>query len=237
VLAIRDLASFGAGAHGGTVATGGRFEDMYADAADTVMRGTGRSSFGALALLDKAQPTKIAPRAGVTYPTGAFGRSLMQAAQLIKAKLGARVIFVEIDGWDTHASQGGANGALAGRLNDFARGLRAFHDDLGERMAETAVVSMTEFGRAVDQNGNRGTDHGHASAFFVLGGGVRGGKVYARWPGLADAQLFESRDLAVTTDYRDVLGELCTAHLGLTKDALGSVFPGYAPSTLGLFAA
>jgi uncharacterized protein (DUF1501 family) len=146
------------------------------------------------------------------------------------------VAFADVGGWDTHVNQGATQGQLAGRVDDFAKGIAALVTDLGERMADTVVLTMSEFGRAVPENGNRGTDHGHGNAMMVIGGGARGGKVYGRWPGLTADRRYEGRDLAITTDFRDVFGEIVVRHLGL-PDAR-PVFPGYAaqPSRFpGLF--
>src|SRR5437868_7701825 len=129
---------------------------------------------------------------------------MRQIAQLIKANAGVEVAFADIGGWDTHVNQAGP---LANQLTEFGQALAAFYKDLGDRMADVAVVTMSEFGRTAKENGNRGTDHGHANVMFVMGGAVRGGSVIGDWPGLAPDQLYESRDLAVTTDFRDVLGE------------------------------
>jgi uncharacterized protein (DUF1501 family) len=140
-----------------------------------------------------------------------------------------------MQGWDTHVGQGAEQGQLAFRLREFGGALAAFARDLGERMADVVVLTMSEFGRTVAENGNRGTDHGHATAMLVLGGPVRGGKVYGRWPGLGRERLFEGRDLAVTTDFRTLFTEVATRHLGAPAAPL---FPGWTPtgSTLGLFA-
>jgi uncharacterized protein (DUF1501 family) len=229
-LAIHDLNAFGIGgsrgAGGQQVASG--FEGMYEAAVGDVLHGTGKESFEAISMLKKAEPTKYRPAGGAEYPQGAFGRAMMQVAQLIKAEVGLEVAFVEMDGWDTHANQGAATGQLAGRLRDFSRGIAALHRDLGERMSDVMVLTMTEFGRAARQNGNRGTDHGHASCFFALGGNVSGGKVLGQWPGLAPEKLFEQRDLAVTTDFRDVFAELAVRQFGLGREEVGAVFPNYA---------
>jgi len=142
--------------------------------------------------------------------------------------VGLEVAFADIGGWDTHVNEVGAQpavGQLANNLSDFGQSLAAFYRDLGDRMADVAVVTMSEFGRTAKENGNRGTDHGHANVMFVMGGGVRGGKVYGDWPGLGEEQLNEGRDLALTTDFRDVLGELVSKHLG--NPNLKAVFPGY----------
>jgi uncharacterized protein (DUF1501 family) len=149
----------------------------------------------------------------------------MQIAQMIKANIGVEVAFAEVGGWDTHANQGGANGQLANRFTDFSGSLAALCQDLGDRMNDVVILTMSEFGRTVRQNGNRGTDHGHATCFMVLGGPVRGGRVYGKWPGLAREQLFEGRDLMLTTDYRDVFAELAQKHLG-ARD-VNKLFPNH----------
>lgn len=212
------------------------FEAQYAAAADRVLGDTGREAFDAMRALRSADPTKYLPEHGADYPQTAFGQALRQVAQLVKADLGLEVAFAEIGGWDTHVNQGSAQGQLAVRLDDLARSIAALVTDLGERMSETVVLTMSEFGRAVPENGNRGTDHGHGNAMMVIGGGVRGGKVHGRWPGLASGQRYQDRDLAVTTDFRDVFAEIVVRHLGLADAS--QVFPGFAvkPSNfVGLF--
>ena len=213
------------------------FEAQYAAAADRVLGGTGREAFDAMRALRSADPARYLPENGAEYPQTAFGQALRQIAQLVKADLGLEVAFAEIGGWDTHVNQGTAQGQLAVRLDDFARALAALVTDLGDRMSDTVILTMSEFGRAVSENGNRGTDHGHGNAMMVMGGGVRGGKVYGRWPGLAPGQRYEGRDLAITTDFRDVFAEVVVRHLGLA-DAR-QVFPGFTikpANFVGLFA-
>ena len=150
---------------------------------------------------------------------------MKQIAQLVRADLGLEVAFAELGQWDHHANEGASTGQIANRLDDFARGIAAFAQDLGDRMADVVVVTMSEFGRTVRENGNRGTDHGHGNAMLILGGPVKGGKVYGKWPGLEREQLWQGRDLAITTDFRDVFAEGVTRHLG-AKD-LSKIFPGY----------
>ncbi len=224
-LAIRDLATFGVHGAGTASNAAAGFEGMYENAVGDTLHGAGRESFEAISLLKKADPAKYAPANHADYPKGTFGRAMMQVAQLIKANVGLEVAFVEMDGWDTHANQGASGGQLAGRLFDFSRGIAALHADLGDAMSDVLVLTMSEFGRAARQNGNRGTDHGHANAFFALGGNVAGGKVLGDWPTLAPEKLFEERDLAVTTDFRDVFAETCVRHLGLEPAGLPKVFP------------
>jgi uncharacterized protein (DUF1501 family) len=166
------------------------------------------------------------------YPESTFGQALQQVAMLVKAEVGLEVAALDVGGWDTHFSQGGSEGLMAGLLADLASGLAALHADLVDYMADLTVVVMSEFGRRVQENASLGTDHGHGSFMMLLGGGLNGGRVYGRWPGLAEHQLFGPGDLAVTTDYRDVLGEICRTRLN--NQATQAIFPGYNLSPLGL---
>jgi uncharacterized protein (DUF1501 family) len=201
------------------------FEAMYDHSSDSVLHGTGQETFDAVKMLKAADPGKYAPAAGANYPKGRFGDSLRQLAQLIKANLGVQVAFADIGGWDNHVNEGATEGQLANVLGDFSQSLAAFWTDLGDLGEDTVVVTMSEFGRTARENGNRGTDHGHANVMFVLGGPVRGGKVYGRWPGLDQSHLYEGRDLALTTDFRQVIGEAVAHHMG--NKNLADVFPGY----------
>jgi uncharacterized protein (DUF1501 family) len=203
----------------------GGFEALYAQTVDKVLRGTGTETFEAIDMLRKANPSRFQPENGAEYPRSRFGQSLLQIAQLIKADIGLEVCFLDSGGWDNHVNEGGVQGQLANLLRDLGQGLAAFPRDLGDRMENVVVVTMSEFGRTAHENGNRGTDHGHANCMFVMGGPVKGGKVYGRWPGLGPGQLYEGRDLALTTDFRSVLGEVIQRHLG--SQDLHSVFPGF----------
>jgi uncharacterized protein (DUF1501 family) len=203
----------------------GGFEAMYAQTVDQALHGTGTETFEAIDLLRKADPTKYQPENGALYPTSRLGQSLQQIGQLLKANIGVEVLFVDCGGWDNHVNEGGAQGQLSNLLKDLGQGLAAFHQDMGDRMQDIVFVTMSEFGRTAKENGNRGTDHGHANCMFVMGGGVRGGQVYGKWPGLADHQLNEGRDLALTTDFRSVLGEVLSKHIGVAD--LKAVFPGF----------
>ena len=160
------------------------FEAEYAQAADRVLNGVGRDAFDAMKTLKQTDPAQYRAEHGAEYPRSPFGQALQQIAQLVKAGVGLEVAFAEVGGWDTHVNQGSAQGQLATRLDDFSRGIAALVTDLGDRMADVVVLTMSEFGRAVAENGNRGTDHGHGNAMMVIGGGVRGGHVYGKWPGL-----------------------------------------------------
>ena len=201
------------------------FEAIYARQASDPLMNMGRETFDAVNYLKQVNPAQYKPENGAEYPRGPFGDSLLQIAQLIKAGVGLEVAFTDIGGWDTHVNEGNGRGQLGNLLQQFSSGIAALYQDLGQRMDDVVILTMSEFGRTVRENGNRGTDHGHANAMFVMGNAVRGGKVYGRWPGLKEDQLNEGRDLALTTDFRDVFGEIATRHLA-SKNAK-AVFPGY----------
>jgi uncharacterized protein (DUF1501 family) len=200
---------------------------LYAEVSDPLFRQGANSLFEALAMLRKLD-AKIPASAG-NYPMGRFATTLKQIAWLIKADVGLEIAFAEIAGWDTHVNEGGATGQLANRLKELGDGMAAFYQDIGDRMDDVMLVTLSEFGRTARENGNHGTDHGHANVMFAMGGRVRGGKVYGRWPGLAREVLYEGRDLDLTTDYRSVCGETLARHLG-QKD-LGKVFPNFPRTT------
>ena len=204
------------------------FEAMYEHSVDTVLHGTGNETFEAVRMLKAADPEKYTPAAGANYPRGRFGDSLRQVAQLMKSNLGVEVAFADIGGWDHHVNEGSVQGQIANLTREFSQSIASFWTDLGDLAGETVIVTMSEFGRTARENGNRGTDHGHANVMFVLGGPVKGGKVYGRWPGLQTEHLYEGRDLAVTTDFRQVLSEAVSRHLG-SKD-VARVFPGFDKS-------
>jgi uncharacterized protein (DUF1501 family) len=215
------------------VAMAPTLEKLYANSTDPLFRQGGKSLFDAMARL-RAIESKIPPSTA-SYPAGRFGVGLKQIARLIKADVGLEIAFNEIEGWDTHVAEGGATGQLANRLKELGDGLAAFYQDLGDRVEDIVLVTMSEFGRTARENGNRGTDHGHANVMFVLGGRVRGGKVYGRWPGLASEVLYEGRDLDLTTDYRTVCSEVFVRHLGQRE--VGRIFPGFRPAaSVGLVA-
>src|SRR5438105_3018716 len=206
------------------VAEGG-FEAMYAQTVDHALRGTGTETFEAIDMLRKADPAKYQPEHGADYGKSRLGQSLQQIGQLVKADIGTEVLFVDCGGWDNHVNEGGAQGQLSNLLRDLGQGMAAFRQDMGDRMENIVFVTMSEFGRTAKENGNRGTDHGHANCMFLMGGPVKGGRVYGRWPGLNEGQLNEGRDLALTTDFRSVLGEILSKHLGIGN--LSPVFPGF----------
>jgi len=207
-------------------------EAMYAAGGSDVVHAAGGEMLDAMKILRTANPLQYQPRNGAEYPRSPFGQRLREIAQLIKADVGVEIAFADVGGWDTHVNQGGATGQLALRLNDFAKAISALVTDLGDRMADVAILTMSEFGRTARQNGSGGTDHGHAGCLFVIGGSVKGGKVHGKWPGLEPEQLNEGRDLALTTDFRSVFGEVVRKHLGAS--ALDKIFPGFSPTEIGL---
>jgi uncharacterized protein (DUF1501 family) len=217
VLALQDLTKFDLGG-------GALFESLYTQEPNPAFAGPAREMFETIKRLKTLRLEEYRPAAGVNYGPREFGPSMMQVAQLIKAEVGLQVACVDFrGGWDTHSDEGGR---LPDLLRDLAQGLDAFNRDLGDRMKDVVVLTMSEFGRTARENGSGGTDHGHANFMFAMGGPVRGGKVYGKWPGLEKEQLNEDRDLALTTDYRDVLAEVLVEHLGC--DAPNTVFPGYS---------
>jgi uncharacterized protein (DUF1501 family) len=225
---IRDFTIRSGGGEMGQAVQGG-FEAMYSQTVNDALRGTGKETFEAVKMLKNINPGQYQPAPGANYPRGRFSDSLRQIAQLIKSDIGIEVAFTDIGGWDTHANQGNSQGQLANRLTEFSQGISALYADLQDRAEDVVILTMTEFGRTAKENGNRGTDHGHASVMFVLGGNVKGGKVYGKWPGLKPEQLNERRDLALTTDFRDVFADLAKNHLGATN--LNQIFPGHQVNT------
>ena len=224
-LAISNLSDFTLRAGRYSESVQGSFEDIYEQSVGDALRGTGRETFEAVKFLKQVNPTQYQPENGAQYPRNRFGQTLLQIAQLIKAEVGLEVAFTDVGGWDTHTNEGGARGQLANLLQNFGAAINALVTDLGRRMDDVVILTMSEFGRTARENGTRGTDHGHANAMFAIGGGVRGGRVYGEWPGLREEQLYEGRDLALTTDFRDVFGEIAAKHL--RSNALSKIFPNY----------
>lgn len=214
------------GVHGG-MGNSDSFEAAYAHTADRVLAGTANEAFDAMRTLESATRGRYETAPNATYPRSPFGQALQEIARLAKADIGLEVAFAESGQWDHHVAEGGAAGQIANRLDDFARSIAALVADLEDRMADTLIVTMSEFGRAVAENGNRGTDHGHGNAMMLIGGSVKGGQVHGRWPGLGTDARYEGRDLAVTTDFRDVFGEVVVGHLGATRASAARIFPGY----------
>ena len=237
-LAIGQIGQFGIRAGQAAAGVQASFEAEYTAATEGVLREgrlrqTGREAFEAVRMLKRADPGRHPPENGASYPRSAYGEALRQIAQLIKANVGLELAFAESMNWDHHVNEGSANGRIGMRLDDFARGIAALVRDLGRRMEDVVILTMSEFGRAAAENGSGGTDHGHGNAIVVIGGQVRGGRVYGRWPGLAPEQRYEGRDLSVTTDFRTVFVEVVREHLGLPD--VGLVFPGFkGPGSVGV---
>lgn len=227
VVAMNSIDEFSIRSAGGDAER--RLEALYRTGSADLIHGSGSDMFEALKVLRAANPQQYRPAADARYPRSQFGQRLLQIAQLIKANVGLEVAFADVGGWDTHVNQGGAQGQLANRLTDFADSIGALVTDLGDRMEDVVILTCSEFGRTVRQNGTGGTDHGHAGAMFVIGGALRTSrKVFGTWPGLAREQLYEGRDLALTTDFRAVFSEVTARHLG--ADTLSQLFPGYTGS-------
>ena len=224
-VAMNSLSEFSVRATGNSAE---RLEALYRTGSADLVHGTGAEMFDAVKMLRAANPQKYLPQNNAEYPRSQFGTRLLQIAQLIKANVGLEIAFADVGGWDTHVNQGSSTGQLAQRLDDFSRSIAALVTDLGDRMDDVVILTMSEFGRMARENGNRGTDHGHAGALFVIGGNVKGGKVHGKWPGLEQEQLYEGRDLALTTDFRSVFAEVVQHHLGAR--ALDRIFPGFAAS-------
>lgn len=226
-LAIDDLEAFGLRIpqEGARDRLTRAFEQLYEGAATGLLASSSQEGFAAVQTLKRVNPAQYRPANDAAYPPGRFGRSLLQIAQLIKSDVGLEIAFADSGGWDTHVNQGSSDGQLAARLRELGSGLAAFSRDLGERMRNVVVLTMSEFGRTIRENGNSGTDHGHATTMLALGGPVAGGRVLGRWPGLGVEQRFEGRDVAVTTDFRDLFGEILARHLGAND--LAPVFPGF----------
>jgi uncharacterized protein (DUF1501 family) len=231
-VAMTNIANFDIRAGASTNSVKGGFEDIYDNAVKDTLGQTGQETFEAVNFLKQANPAQYRPENGATYPASPLGNNLRQIAQLIKAGVGLEAAFTDTGGWDTHSNQGGARGQLANLLTQFGNAVGAFVQDLGPRLDDVVIVSMSEFGRTVRENGTRGTDHGHGSCWLVLGGGINGGRAYGTWPGLGGAQLADG-DLAVTTDFRNVLAEIVVRRLANPRVA--DVFPGLGtPQYLGL---
>ncbi|MDH3943015.1 MAG: DUF1501 domain-containing protein [Anaerolineae bacterium] len=191
----------------------------------------GRETLNILDTLEKLDPSDYQPANQATYPQSEFGVGLRQIAMLVKAQVGLEVATLDLGGWDTHFAQGSTSGLMTGLIQNLSEGLSAFHADLHDHMGSLTVVVMSEFGRRVQENASLGTDHGHGGLMMLMGGNVSGGQILGAWPGVGDGQLFGPGDLAVTTDYRDVLGEVLKKRLG--NPNLDSIFPDFRVRTHG----
>ena len=209
---------------------GGAFDQLYSnhDALSQVYQ-EGRAARNTL-LKDLDAEMKAANH-GAPLADG-FPSDAQRLAKLMVRDSSIQLAFLALGGWDTHVNQGGTQGQLAGRLHSLGQGLANLAEGLGAVYGDTAILVMSEFGRTVHENGNGGTDHGHGNVMWVLGGQIHGGKVYGNWPGLGENQLYQKRDLAVTTDFRDVLTSLMLRHLQLNQTQTNLVFPEYSPSQI-----
>ncbi len=234
-LAVADLRDFRMRLPGGlsTAPAGQGFEALYEQTSQELLRSTAHETFAAMDLLSRLDFARYQPAAGVSYPFSPLGAALRQIAFLIKSDVGLEVAFAESSGWDTHVQQGTTRGSFARRANDLAAAIGAFWSDLGVHRENVVLLTMTEFGRTVHQNGSGGTDHGHGSCLFVLGQDVAGGKVYGQLQGLDPDQLYEGRDLPVTTDFRTVFASVAGHHFNLKDSA--PIFPGWSGPRLPLF--
>ena len=208
------------------------FEELYDKTSSSLLNKTGKESFEAMKILKSADVKNYRPANGAVYPVSPLGNSLKQVAQLIKMDVGTEIAFAECGGWDTHFNQGTENGTFARNVADLSNSIAAFWTDLGQMQDDVEVMTMTEFGRTVHQNGSNGTDHGRGSCMFILGNNVSGGKVYGKVPELSIENLEDRRDLPVTTDFRAVFEEVATAHLKI-KDK-SKLFPDWKGSEVGV---
>ena len=199
------------------------FEELYDQTSAGLLHDTGKESFEAMKVLQQADLRGYRPAGGAVYPGSPLGNSLRQIAQLIKMDVGLEVAFTESNGWDTHFNQGTDNGIFARNVADLSNSIAAFWSDLDAYQDDVTVMTMTEFGRTVHQNGTGGTDHGRGSCNFILGNNVLGGKVHGSVAELAVENLEDGRDLPVTTDFRGVFSAVADGHLGISDDKV--LFP------------
>lgn len=234
-LALTNLRSFKVdlpGSSGAAEVAGRGFEALYQQTSEDLLREAAADTFAASHELQKLDVSRYTPSPTARYPRSPLGLSLQQIAFLIKSDVGLEVAFAESGGWDTHVQQGALTGSFAQRARDLAQAIAAFERDLSGRRDEVVILTMTEFGRTAAENGSGGTDHGHASCLFLLGHEVDGGKVHGRFPGLEKENLYEGRDLAVTTDFRAVFAEVATRHFGIADPR--TLFPGWEGERLPL---
>jgi uncharacterized protein (DUF1501 family) len=221
-IAFSSITEFALGGNS-QIERGAALQNRYASLTGTLLGQAVSDAFSAVDLVGTVDTTT-----SVVYPAGDLGPALQDAAALIKADIGIKVIAVDLGGWDHHSQQLAEMNAVGGEL---ATALAAFYDDLGACRSSTLTLAMTEFGRRPGENGAAGSDHGHGGVMLALGGGIMGGRVILRdgqWPGLAPGDLFNGQDLQVTTDFRDVFAEALTVHMGASLGSLASVFPGFS---------
>lgn len=235
-VAINNLQDFAIQMRGNPIAASAAaksFEELYDKTASDLLHKTGTESFEAMKILKSADVKNYTPAAGAVYPASPLGASLKQIAQLIKMNVGLELAFAECGGWDTHYNQGKETGTFARNVADLSNAITAFWTDIDAYQDDVDVMTMTEFGRTVAQNGSAGTDHGRASCMFVLGNDVRGGMVHGSVPELAIENLEDRRDLPVTTDFRAVFQEVATAHLNIV-DKKRTLFPEWNGKGIGV---
>ncbi|MEN0055945.1 MAG: DUF1501 domain-containing protein [Mucilaginibacter sp.] len=208
------------------------FEDLYDQTSSRLLKDTGKESFEAMKMLQKTNIKNYTPSNNAVYPNSALGNSLKQIAQLVKMDVGLEVAFAESNGWDTHFNQGTGNGVFARNVADLSNSIMALWTDLGAYQDDVTVMTMTEFGRTVHQNGTGGTDHGRASCNFILGNNINGGLVYGNMKPLAPENLEDGRDLAVSTDFRSVFSEVADKHLNINNDHI--LFPDWKGDRIGV---
>ena len=232
-MAIADLAEFELKSYGGEKLAARmreRLETLYTEGAGGTLRLRGSEMFEAIQRISPKELRSYRQRHGAAYPSSKLGRSLLQIAYLIKAGVGLRIACAETESWDTHVGQGTASGPFASRAMDLAGSIAAFWNDIERYQDDVTVLTMTEFGRTVRENGSGGTDHGHGSCLFAIGNRVDGGKIYGELPPLVPEALFEGRDLPVTTDFRAVFSEVSGKLFDIADDR--RVFPGWTGSRL-----
>jgi len=234
-VAISNLQDFAIQMRGNPSAAGkvaSSFEDLYDQTSPGLLKETGKESFEAMKMLQKADTRNYKPDNNAAYPNSALGNSLKQIAQLIKMDVGLEIAFTESNGWDTHFNQGAGNGIFARNVTDLSNSITALWTDLSAYQDDVTIMTMTEFGRTVRQNGTGGTDHGRASCNFILGNDVNGGSVHGRMETLAAENLEDGRDLSVTTDFRAVFSEVADKHLQLGNDRV--LFPDWNGNKIGV---
>ncbi len=237
-LAINNLQDFAIQLKGNPMAANmasKSFEELYDQTSSSLLNRTGKESFDALKMLKKTDLKNYKPANNAVYPSTPLGNSLKQIAQLIKMDVGLEIAFTDCGGWDTHYNQGTDNGTFAKNVNDLSNCITAFWTDLGAMQDDVTLMTMTEFGRTVKQNGTGGTDHGRGSCLFILGNDVNGGIVHGNMPILSKENLEDGRDVPVTTDFRAVFSEVADSHLKLKNDKV--LFPEWQGKKIGVMKA
>lgn len=231
-IAISNLKDFTLPGKGNINLAAKSFEDLYDQTSSTLLNKTGKESFDAMKMLNKADVKNYTAANGAVYPSSPLGNALKQVAQLIKMDVGLEIAFAESSGWDTHYNQGTDNGVFARNVADLSNSIAAFWTDMGNMQDDITLMTATEFGRTVKQNGSGGTDHGRGSCAFILGNDVNGGKVHGIMQPLAVENLADGRDLAVTTDFRSIFSEVADKHLLLNNDT--ALFPEWKGEKIGV---